>query len=72
MSLGKTLHKYLIIRLHKFDKNTLVFPNTSGKYFDLLPALPLNNCIIKFKGIYQPEKLMSNGSSRNDDVAQTK
>jgi hypothetical protein len=27
---------------------------------------------IKSKGIYQPEKLMSNGSSRHDDAAQTK
>ena len=27
---------------------------------------------IKFKGIYQPENLMSNGSSRHDDAAQTK
>ena len=27
---------------------------------------------VKSKGIYQPENLMSNGSSRNDDAAQTK
>ena len=27
---------------------------------------------IKSKEIYQPENLMSNGSSRNDDAAQTK
>ena len=27
---------------------------------------------IKSKGIYQPENLMSNGSSRHDDAAQTK
>ena len=27
---------------------------------------------IKSKGIYQPENLMSNGSSRRDDAAQTK
>jgi hypothetical protein len=26
---------------------------------------------IKSKGIYQPENLMSNGSSRHDDAAQT-
>jgi hypothetical protein len=26
----------------------------------------------KSKGIYQPENLMSNGSSRHDDAAQTK
>ncbi len=27
---------------------------------------------IKSKGIYQPESLMSNGSSKHDDAAQTK
>jgi len=27
---------------------------------------------IKSKGIYQPENLMSNGSSRHDDTAQAK
>jgi hypothetical protein len=27
---------------------------------------------IKSKGIYQPENLMSNGSSRHDDAAHTK
>ena len=27
---------------------------------------------IKSKGIYQPQNLMSNGSSRHDDAAQTK
>ena len=27
---------------------------------------------IKSKGIYQPENLMSNGSSKHDDAAQTK
>ena len=27
---------------------------------------------IKSKGIYQPENLMSNGSSRHDDAAQAK
>jgi hypothetical protein len=27
---------------------------------------------IKSKGIYQPENLTSNGSSRHDDAAQTK
>jgi hypothetical protein len=27
---------------------------------------------IKSKGIYQPENLISNGSSRHDDAAQTK
>ena len=27
---------------------------------------------IKSKGIYQPDNLMSNGSSRHDDAAQTK
>jgi hypothetical protein len=25
--------------------NTLVFPNTEGNFFYLLPALPLNNCL---------------------------
>jgi hypothetical protein len=28
--------------------------------------------IIKSKGIYQPENLVSNGSSRHDDAAQAK
>ena len=30
------------------------------------------NIYIKSKGIYQPENLMSHGSSRHDDAAQTK
>jgi len=34
-------------RIDTFRKRTLwSFPLPRGKYFDLLPALPLNNCII--------------------------
>ena len=35
-------------------------------------SLPYIYIYIKFKGIYQPENLMSNGLSRHDDAAQTK
>jgi hypothetical protein len=43
--LGKTKMFYCP-RLTAEGNITLVFPSTSCKYFDLLPALPLNNCII--------------------------
>ena len=34
---------------YRTSGNRTIFPNTSGKiYFDLLPALTLNNCILLY------------------------
>jgi hypothetical protein len=34
----------------RIRKRTLLsFPVPRGKYFDLLPALPLNNCILDYE-----------------------
>ena len=58
---------------YKYDLNFLV---SSFMFFFL--NFPLESLIvyiyiyiyIKSKGIYQPENLLSNGSSRHDDAAQ--
>ena len=44
--LGKTKVFYCPRSTTEGDRTLWFFPVPRGKYFDLLPALPLNNCIM--------------------------
>ena len=77
MSNGPSNIYKLSLILKDTEECHLLIENFVNIFFVTSLSVSLHNLLyfyiyIKSKGIYQPENLMSNGSSRHDDTAQVK